>query len=142
MELDPHQASYFTLLAELEFLCADPDKALEAANAGLAVDPSHAGSSHARIRALGELRRLQEAIETGLVRLSFDPEDADVHHSLARLYLEQKDIASATRHARAAVRLKPTDAEHRQTYWDTIKAKNPFFRPFVYWQFFAKRVAG
>lgn len=142
LELDPHQASYFTLLAELEFLSDQPGKALEAAGAGLAVDPSHAGSSHARIRALRHLRRLDDAIETGRTRLSFDPEDAEVHHSLAQLYLEQKDIASATCHARQAVRLKPTDAEHRQTYWDTIKAKNPLFRPFVYWQFFAKRVSG
>lgn len=142
LELDPQQAANFALLAQIEFLSGDPSAALEAANRGLAVDPRHASSAHARTRALTDLRRFDEAIATARNQLHFDPEDVDSHYHLGRLYLQSRDLDAATRHARQAVRLDPSDAQHRQSYWDTVKARNPFFRPFVYWQFIAHRLGG
>ena len=141
LELDPEWAAYYALLAELEFMSEQPELALQAADNGLRVNPEDASCTRARIRALDKLRRLDEAIETGLRRLRLEPEDAGCHHQLAKLYLESRDIAAATRHARQAVRLQPAKPEHRQTYWDTIKSRNPWLRPFVYWQFIAKRLS-
>ena len=141
LEIDPEDPYHFSLLAEIEFLSDDAKSALEATQRGLHVDPRHGPCSHQRMRALQELDRLDDAIETGLQRLTIDPDDETCHYQLSRSYLANGNRESATRHARHAVQLDPQKEDHRKLYWDTIKAQNPLFRPFVYWQFFVKRIS-
>ena len=141
LEIDPEDPYHYSLLAEVEFLSDNPEEALEAARKGLHVDASHGPCAHQRMRALQELRRFDEAVETGFQRLTIHPDDATCHFQLSRTFLAKGDRDSATRHARVAVQLDPQRSGHRELYWDTIKAQNPLFRPIVYWQFFAARLA-
>ncbi|MGI9473605.1 MAG: tetratricopeptide repeat protein [Rubripirellula sp.] len=141
LELEPSGARHFALLAEVERLRDALPEALLAAERGLAIDPDHGACARTRIRVLTELRRPDDAVEAALHRLSVDPEDTACHHMLAELYLGQFDTVQALPHARQAVRLEPTDREHRRIYWDCVKADHALFRPFVLWQFFARRIS-
>lgn len=141
LEIDPENELNFGLLAEIEFLSDAPAEALKAAQRGLSYNPLSGACARAQIRGFDLLRDLPAAERAGLERLGVEPDDAACHHLLAMNYLQQRKLPAATRHAREAVRLDPDNESHRQTYWDAVKAKNPFFRPLVYWQFVVKRLS-
>ena len=135
LEISPGHAPFYSLLAEIERLRGNEDVALKATSQGLSLNPDDGPCARTRVRVLAGMQRFDEAMRVALQRLSVDPEDGETHELLAELYLRQRDLEHALPHARQAVRLGPTDSDRRRLYWDCVKARHWFYRPFVYWRY-------
>lgn len=135
LEISPDHAPYYSLRAEIERLRGNDAEALKATSRGLALNPEDGPCSRTRVRILSGMQRFDEALQVALQRLRVEPEDGETHELSAELYLRRRDLEHALPHARQAVRLGPTDSDRRRLYWDCVKARHWFYRPFVYWRY-------
>lgn len=81
--------------AEAAFAGGRPDEGREALRAALRYDPSHVQARQALLRHLLEARKIDEAIKVLQEGLELQPAQAGWAMSLARLQLEQGDVAAA-----------------------------------------------
>lgn len=56
------------------------------------------------------------------------PDDEEIHHHLASVYVELGELDSAYRHVMESLRLDPTDAEVRDTLFEIVAMRSPLYR--------------
>lgn len=135
LEISPDHAPFYSLRAEIERLRGNDAEALKATARGLSLNPEDGPCARIRVRILSGMQRFDEALQVALQRLRVEPEDGETHELLAEFYLRRRELEHALPHARQAVRLGPTDSDRRRLYWDCVKARHWFYRPFVFWRY-------
>jgi tetratricopeptide (TPR) repeat protein len=114
IRLDPSAPDYFELLAVLEAGLGRWKPALQAAERGLAINPSHLGCANQRVHILNHLGRSDDAREQVDRTLMLDPEYATTHRRRGWLLLQHGQVDEARRHFEDALRLNPNDADAKK----------------------------
>lgn len=115
---------------------------LHAARRGLELDPEHVDCLNLRATALRVLGRTDAALGTLDKALAAAPEDPDTHVSYGFARLQEGDAHAALEHFREALRLEPTSQSARVGLAEALKARNPLYRPILWWMLFSARFAG
>ncbi len=93
---DPQNAEAQFLLGLSYFNLGKPEKAREAFNRALELDPERAGAVHHNLGALAyEMGELQKAEEEFKAALTAEPDDPDTHYQLGATYLRRALPAQA-----------------------------------------------
>lgn len=112
---EPAWVEAWNNLAAAQARIPDHDAALASARRSLALDPQRA-DSWLGLASLMSNRFDRDAIEEGLravaLVLRAEPDHAGAHHIAGLLWRKRGDLDRAARHARQAVALAPTDADH------------------------------
>jgi len=106
LRLDPDEPLTHGAMAGVQLLRGRPARALQAAEAGLALDPENENCAHFRLEALLALGRRPEAHAHASAMIARDPEHAFAHQELGRLLIDEAPGAAAE-HLRTALRLDP-----------------------------------
>ncbi|WP_223648951.1 tetratricopeptide repeat protein [Hymenobacter psoromatis] len=107
IRLGPVQAQFYAIESSILYQQNQLVPALAAADAGLALDATHADCLLQRAICLAELTRDAEAQATYTQLLWVDPANPKAHNNLALLLLHQNRDAEALAHYREALRLDP-----------------------------------
>lgn len=127
IELDPEDADTRGLLARAHLEGDRPDDALDAADAGLALDPENDLCLTFRARALLALGRFAESELVSARLLQLDPEDSYSHCIRGEELLLAGHPEQAAVHFREALRLDPQNETARQQHAACLKARSPLF---------------
>jgi len=131
--MDPYQEQFFGQLAQIEFQLKQWQAALEAAEAGLDLDPEDVTCTNLRAMALVKLGKnieAQGALDTALKRA---PEDAVSHANMGWSLLEQNQPQKAMEHFREALRLNPEMEWARAGIVEAMKARYFIYRVMLNW---------
>ena len=107
IRLGPVQAQFYAIASSILYQQNQLAPALAAADAGLALDATHADCLLQRAICLAELTRDEEAQATYTQLLRVAPTNPKAHNNLALLLLNQNRDAEALAHYREALRLDP-----------------------------------
>lgn len=102
-------------------------EALEAAELGLAINPSHPRCAAVRADALRALGRSDEARATLREQLGDDPDNAETHAGLGWHALRSGERAEAMVHFREALRLEPLSLAARQGMAAAMQSRSPLY---------------
>jgi len=127
VRLDPYDADHFGLWAGIEYSERDWPASLQAAEAGLQIDPEHVTCNNFRAMALTQLGRRDEASATIRDVLRLDPENAFSHANQGWALLHARDPKKAKEHFAEALRLEPGMEFARQGLIEAMKAHNPIY---------------
>jgi len=139
---EPYEADFYDVLARVYFLRKEWETALEYANEGLSIDPSHLGCLNIRTVSLTKLNRKAEAHRTIEDVLQQDPENAYSHANVGWAKLEDGDYEAAQLHFAEALRLEPSLEHARAGMLEALKAKNFFYRGFLQFFFWLGKFKG
>jgi tetratricopeptide (TPR) repeat protein len=128
IRLEPDNADYYALLAQLRFEQRKWPSALEAAEQGLMHDPEHVQCNNVRAMALVKLGRHDEAGATIDATLRRSPEDADSHANQGWTFLHAREPKRALEHFREALRLEPNHQWARAGIVEALKARFFLYR--------------
>lgn len=131
IDLDPHDADYQALLGQLYLRQSKWEKALHAAQAGLAVEPDNVDCTNVEARALTQLNRPRDARAVMTEALARDPENAWTHANLGWTLLGDRKYEQAMDHFREALRLEPDMEWARLGVIEALKAKRILYRPIL-----------
>ncbi|MEO9966438.1 MAG: tetratricopeptide repeat protein [Reichenbachiella sp.] len=123
------------LKAVVFFEKAEFEKSLEAANAGLEIDPENEMCLNHRSRALLKLGHEEEQMEADHQALKSNPMNPHTHASVGYSELQKGNYTQAKDHFREALRLDPNNEFARHGILQTIKATNLFYRLFLKYVF-------
>jgi Tfp pilus assembly protein PilF len=129
VRLDPGQAMSLIRRAEARSSGGDLKGALRDVDAALAIDPTLAGGHQFRAAVLTLLGQGDEAEAAGRESLRIDPEAPGAHAALGWQMLHAGDPAKAQAEFREALRLDPSMEWARLGLVETLKARNPVYRP-------------
>lgn len=141
VRLDPDDPDYHALEASCLAGLSRWKEMRAAAERGLALDPGHVRCLNLRanaLRHLGELDQASDALDTALAR---NPEDPDTHTSYGFARLQRRDYHGALLHFREALRLQPEHASARAGLVEALKARNPLYRPILWWILWSSRMS-
>lgn len=127
IRIDPNAADYFGLLSKIESGRERWHPALEAAEAGLRLDPTNEFCRLGRSQALLKLGRRDEADSELDQLMTENPNDACTHDAKGWLCLEQGDAAAAKTHFLEALRLEPNFVSARAGLANALKARHFLF---------------
>ncbi len=127
-QLDPEDADHFALLAQIHLQGSNWEKALDYADAGLALDPSHVGCGNLRAICLVKLGRKEEAQETLRSTLSESPNDPTSHANQGWAMLHRGDPKAALAYFQEALRLDPGHEWAKAGLVEALKARNWIYR--------------
>ncbi len=142
IRLYPYDADYFELLARVYLGRKKWTEALQFADEGLALDPSHVNCLNVRTTALTKLNRKAEAAQTIEDVLEQDPENPYSHANVGWTKLEHGDHKGAQVHFAEALRLDPTLEHARYGMLEALKAGNFIYRGFLAFYFWMGRFQG
>lgn len=128
IRLDPYNPDYFALLAGLHLQQYRWREALDAANAGLEIEPEHNLCTNFRAQALIKLGNRAEAAQTIGDALARRPDDALTHANQGWAMLHQGEPYKALEHFREALRLNPELEFARAGIVEAMKARNFIYR--------------
>ncbi|PAX56563.1 tetratricopeptide repeat protein [Brunnivagina elsteri] len=141
IRLNPHQASYFALLARCSYNRKLWQNTLDAAMRGLASDSEHVECLNYRALSLSQLGKGDEAIKVVENAISLSPEDASSYASSGWILLSHgKSPDTALTYFREALRLNPTMEWARQGIVEALKAKNPVYRILLRYYLWSSRL--
>jgi tetratricopeptide (TPR) repeat protein len=107
IELDPLDASDRGVQAVIKLKLRDWPGTLQAADAGLAINPHQESCVNARGVALAHLGRFEAAIDGNATALNHNPESAIIHANQGWALLRFGKRAAAAEHFRESLRLNP-----------------------------------
>jgi tetratricopeptide (TPR) repeat protein len=107
IRLNNHHAEYFLILGAMLFDKQQWNRALEAFDRALAVEPRNVRCLNLRSRTLLKLGRRGEAEQTMNTAVEVAPEDADAHHAQGVMLLTRAQTDEALDHLLEARRLNP-----------------------------------
>lgn len=129
--LDPYDADYFGLVAEIELNDRKWQAALDASLSGLSIDAENELCSNIRSIALERLGRSNEALQSARETLSRSPESSLSHVSFGWAALNSGNYKQAQESFREALRLDPTSEPARDGMIYALNNRSFIFR-FVY----------
>ena len=141
IRLNPAEAVYFGLLADIKLHMKKYQEALDYADQGLALDPEDSFCLNTRASALIKLKRPNDAFDTIATSLENDPENSFTHTNLGWSKLETGQHKAALEHFREALRLNPNNDYAQAGMVEAIKAKNIFYRLFLKYVFWMNRMS-
>jgi len=142
-ELDPGNPDYCGLLAVLEVRASRWKSALEWADRGMRTVADHPLCNNMRAHALQMLGRNEEAQSSLDAALQRTPEDSDTHANQGWQFLRAGDHRQATEHFKEALRIQPGHEYARAGMIESLKARNPIYRPiFAYFVFMSRLSQG
>jgi len=113
-----------------------------AAERALELDPTHVWGLNLRAGALRQLGELDAAAEALDYALAEDPEDSNTHTSYGFAALQRGQVHDALQHFREALRLEPENETARVGLAEALKARNPLYRPILWWMFWSSKLTG
>jgi len=128
IELFPHHAEYYGLMAFIFLDEKEFELALQKADEGLALDPENITCLNARARAQNKLRQTNEAIATMQDALAIDPDNEFTHVTIGWNFLEKGKHKEATTHFREALRISPAHHSAKVGLKEALKSKIPPYR--------------
>lgn len=124
--VEAHGAKSVIFFEEAKF-----EESLEAAKAGLEINPQDDLCLNQVSRALLKLGRTDQKIEADRQALRNNPMNPDTHATIGYGELENGNIKKAKEHFREALRLDPNNAFARQGMMHAIKSTNLYYRLFL-----------
>src|SRR5690606_22813560 len=115
------------------------DDAVQAADAGLAIEPQDTDCLNLRSLALTKLGRGKEATASVEASLAHDPNNPYTHQAIGFAKLHQGDAKQALVHFQEALRRDPTLDGARQGLVEALKAGNPIYRTVLGWFLWLER---
>ena len=131
--MNPYDVSYFAQLAQLEFGMRRWQSTLNAADAGLDLDPEDVACTNFRAMALVKLGKNIEASDALNTALKKSPEDSFSHANMGWSLLEQNRPEKAMEHFREALRLDPEMEWARAGIVEAMKARYFVYRLMLNW---------
>ena len=122
--MEPEDADYFALLAQIRLNRRNWPGALEAAETGLQFDAEHVTCTNLRAMALVKMGRKEEAGLTIDAALAKNPENSVTHANQGWTLLHAGDHKKALEHFRESLRLDPQNEWARQGIIEALKAQN------------------
>ncbi|WP_067495162.1 tetratricopeptide repeat protein [Actinoplanes sp. TFC3] len=120
---DPEVAAGWILMARIRLVLDEVDKALDAANRAIALEPADPRSLAIASRALTLLGRHEEAVTMAYRAVIVEPKNALWHDRVAwALLAADRQYADAEQAARTAVGLEPDEAHYYFTHGVTLDA--------------------
>ncbi len=128
LSIFPYNSGYFALAAHIYLESKDYQAALDAADAGLAMEADNVSCLNARSSALFRLNKKEEARETIHEALAVDPENYITHTNYGWHHLEKGRHKEAATHFKEALRINPNYAYAKQGYKSALKSRLIFYR--------------
>lgn len=128
VRLDPLEPDFFMTLGQIRYLRQNWTGALQAAEAGLALDAAHSGCINVRAMTLlrqGKKDHADAAIQSAL---SQDPENAVTHTNQGWICLGRGERDRAMEHFREALRLDPNIDQARMGVLEVLRTKYAIYR--------------
>ena len=141
IRLAPEDPDFAALEAQCQGGLSRWKEMLASAERGLSLDPTHTKCLNLRAHALRLLGRTEEAAEGLALSLTENPEDADAHTAPGWTKLQAGDVQAAMVHFREALRIEPDDESARSGLVEALKARNPLYRPILWWLLWTSRVS-
>lgn len=135
LAFDPLKVAAHGLRAAIYFQDAEFEKALEAANTGLRIDPHNEMCLNHRSMSLLRLERREEHLNADQQALKSNPMNPMTHASVGYGALQKGEYEKAKDHFREALRIDPNNEYARQGMLNAIKATNLYFRLFLRYAF-------
>lgn len=139
LRINPFDPNFYCLLGQIRGHRSDWKGAVEAAEAGLALEAAHTGCANVRAMALlrqGKKDNAEAAIQSALAN---DPEDAASHTSQGWICLNRGERDRALEHFREALRLDPRMDMAREGVLEALRTKYPIYRVlFSYYQWMSR----
>lgn len=135
LAFDPLRAQAHGMIAGIHFQDADFEKALEAANAGLSIDPQNELCLNYRSMTLLRLDRKEEHVYADQQALKSNPMNPLTHASVGYSALQKGEYDKAKDHFREALRIDPENEYARQGMLNAIRATNLYYRFFLKYAF-------
>ncbi|PBQ32321.1 hypothetical protein CNR22_11250 [Sphingobacteriaceae bacterium] len=140
--LNPYKAEYYELKSILLLNKKEWQKALDAANEGLAIEAENIGCLNARAKALIKLDNKQQAYDTINEALYFDPDNAATHANLGWGLLEKSEHKKALEHFKQSLSIDPGNSHARAGMVEALKARYLFYRLFLRYAFWIGNLKG
>lgn len=142
LRLDPDDPDHYALEAVCLSGLSRWRDMQAAAERGLTLDPAHVDCLNLRAHALRQLGLEDEATEALDVALAEDPDDPFTHTTYGYACLQRGDIHGALEHFREALRIAPDHTLARAGLTEALKARNPLYRPILWWLLVSSRLSG
>jgi tetratricopeptide (TPR) repeat protein len=131
LELNPDAAENWGLLAGIRVIRERWKDALEAANAGLALDAENDECLNARVRALAALGQYDDADNETAEVLRRNPEDDSAHCNMGWTLLRRGKPDEAAVHFREALRIDPEYEHARDGLIESLRARHGLYALFL-----------
>ncbi len=139
LALDADQPDFYAVLSHIYILKKEFETALEIAENGLELDPEHLSCLNFRTICLTKLGRKAETHQSVIETLAASPDSAYSHTNVGWSILELGDYQGAKQHFAEALRLDPGYEYARDGMLEALKAKNFFYRYFLYYVFWMSK---
>lgn len=140
--LNPYKAEYYELKSIILLNKKEWQKALDAANEGLAIEAENIGCLNARAKALIKLDNKQQAYDTIHEALYFDPDNAATHANLGWGLLEKGEHKKALDHFKQSLSIDPGNSHATAGMVEALKARYLFYRLFLRYAFWIGNLKG
>ncbi len=136
---DADDPDYYAVLARIHIQKKDFQTALRFVEIGLESEPEHLECLNYRTLCLTKLGRKEETHFAVLETLAAAPDNAYTHTNVGWSKLELGDHQGAKQHFAEALRLDPSYEYARDGMLEALKAKNFFYRYFLYYVFWLSK---
>lgn len=114
LEKEPNYGAAYSQLAKLYYSAGDMDKANEAADKALELDPYQPDFLYVKGKILEKHGRLDEALGAFQRATLVNPKESDAFFEMGVIYQQRHDREKAVAAYRKAVELSPDDADYRK----------------------------
>ncbi len=128
IRLDPYDADYFALAAQIKMSLREWNAGLKLAEQGLAVDPEGSDCNNLRTLALERLGRTGDALQSAAGNLKNSPDDSYSHAAHGWALLNSGKYQEAQTAFRESLRLDPSNEMARDGMIDAISSRSRLFR--------------
>lgn len=139
LALDADEPDFHAVLSHIYIEKKEFETALRLAENGLELDPSNLECLNYRTICLTKLGRKEETHHAVLETLAAAPDNAYTHTNVGWSKLELGDYQGAKQHFAEALRLDPSYEYARDGMLEALKAKNFFYRYFLFYVFWLSK---
>ncbi len=139
LALNADEPDFYAILSHIYIEKREFEAALNIAENGLELDPEHVQCLNYRTICLTKLSRKEETHAAVLETLAAAPDNAYTHTNVGWSKLELGDYQGAKQHFAEALRLNPSYEYARDGMLEALKAKNFFYRYFLFYVFWLSK---
>ncbi len=142
IDINPSDADYFALLAQIYFSRKDFDKALSYADEALELDAENLMALNTRSSALLKLDRKEESFRTIQEALQEDPNNSFTHANFGWSLLEKGDNVKSLEHFKLSLQGNPNNSYAQAGMIEALKGRYWFYRLFLKYSFWMSNLTG